>query len=119
MLILGSNVPENKAALYALQEIHGAGSRSAITICNLVGISPKVRLKDLNSTQLDLLVKSCRRLISKDHARNKIEAVKSLVSINSYRGARHIKALPCRGQRTRTNNSTAKTLLAKFRAKLR
>ena len=119
MLILNTNVPENKAAFLALQEIYGVGSSSAIAICNLVGISPQIKLKSLNTSQLDLLVKSCRLLIPDNKIKDNIFAVKSLVSINSYRGTRHIQALPCRGQRTRTNASTSKTLLAKFRTRLR
>ena len=119
MLILNSNVPENKAAFLALQEIYGMGNNSALAICNLVGISIYTKLRELNAALLDLLVKSCRRLVSDNKIRDQIEAVKSLVSVNNYRGARHIKALPCRGQRTRTNASTSKTLLTKFRAKWR
>lgn len=119
MLILNSNVSENKAAFLALQEIYGMGSNSALAICNLVGINQNTKLKELNVAQLDLLVKSSNLIVSDNKLRLQISAIKDLVSINNYRGARHIKALPCRGQRTRTNASTSKKVLAKFRTKLR
>jgi small subunit ribosomal protein S13 len=118
MLILNTNVPENKAAFLALQEIYGVGIRSAIAICNLVDISPQIQLKSLTTSQLDLLVKSCRRLIPDNKIKDNIFARKSLVSINSYRGTRHIQTLPCQGQRTRTNALTSKTLLARFKTRL-
>lgn len=119
MLLLGSNVSENKAAFLALQSIYGVGKNSAISVCNIVGVSSQVQLKELNSAQLDLLIKSCRRLIPNNKKRENLEAIKALVKINCYRGTRHIKALPARGQRTRTNAATSKNLLSKFRSKLK
>jgi small subunit ribosomal protein S13 len=115
MLLLGANVPENKAAFLALQAIIGVGKNTALVICNLVGISHQTRLAELNPGQLDLLTKSCRRLIASNKKRDQIESIKSLVKISCYRGTRHINALPCRGQRTRTNASTSKKLLSKLR----
>ena len=119
MLLLGSNVSENKAAFMALQSIYGVGHKFALAICNLVGISPQTKLNELNSAQLDLLTKTCRRVITSNKKRDNVEAVKSLVKISCYRGTRHMNALPCRGQRTRTNASTSKNLLSNRRAQLR
>jgi small subunit ribosomal protein S13 len=119
MLLLGANVSENKAAFLALQAIYGMGTHSALAVCNLVGICPQIRLSELNSVQLDLLTKSCRRLVTSNKRREKVEAIKALVKISCYRGTRHINALPCRGQRTRTNASTSKNLLSKFRTLLK
>lgn len=119
MLLLGSNVSEKKAAFLALQSIYGMGQNTALSVCNIVGISAKVQLRELNSTQLDLLIKSCRRLMPNNKRRETLEAVKALVKINCYRGTRHINALPARGQRTRTNSATSKNLLSKFRSKLK
>nr|YP_025819.1 ribosomal protein S13 [Tupiella akineta]AAQ18778.1 ribosomal protein S13 [Tupiella akineta] len=119
MLLLGSNVSENKAAFFALQAIYGVGQKSAAAVCNLVGINPQTRLRELNSTQLELLTKSCRRLIASNKKREKVEAIKSLIKISCYRGTRHMNALPCRGQRTRTNAYTSKNLLSKLRNQLK
>ena len=118
MLLLNSKVSEKKAAFLALQSIYGLGKNFALSICSIVGISPHVHIKSLNSAQLDLLIKSCRRLIPNNKKRENLEAVKALVKINSYRGTRHINALPARGQRTRTNGVTSKKLLSKFRSNL-
>jgi len=118
MLLIGDNVAENKAASIALQAIFGMGRHSANAVCNLAGISPQTRLKELTSAQLDLLTKSCRKLIPGNKRRERIEAIKNLVRISCYRGTRHMRALPCRGQRTRTNAYSAKTLLAKLRPQL-
>lgn len=119
MLILGANVSQKKAALLALQAIYGVGKNTATAICSLVGISPQTKLHELNSSQLDLLAKSCRGLITSNKKREKIESIKALVKISSFRGTRHINALPCRGQRTRTNAFTCKNQLSKIRPLLK
>jgi small subunit ribosomal protein S13 len=119
MLLIGSNVSENKATFLALQAIYGMGKTRALAVCNLVGICPEAKLSELNATQLDLVIKSCRRLTPGNQKRDKVEAIKELVRISCYRGTRHINALPCRGQRTRTNAYTSKNLLSKYRSLLK
>lgn len=119
MLIGGSNVPENTSAFLSLQAIYGVGPKYASALCNLVGISPQTKLSELNSGQLDLLMKNFRRLITSNKKRDHIESIKALVKISSYRGTRHLSALPCRGQRTRTNASTSKSILSKYRGQLK
>ena len=119
MLLSGSNVPENKPAILALQSIYGIGEKSALAICNLIGINSRTKLNQLNPMQADLLVKNCRRILKGNRKREVIESIKALVKIRCYRGVRHINALPLRGQRTRTNGFTSKNLLSKSRALLR
>lgn len=120
MLLLGSNVDERKVAFIALQAIYGVGPALALSLCNLVGISPNTRLNELSINQHDLLAKSCRRLVTSNKKHRKIiESIKNLVRISCYRGTRHINALPCRGQRTRTNAFTSKKLLIKERSLLK
>nr|AOC61552.1 ribosomal protein S13 [Gloeotilopsis planctonica] len=119
MIIIGSNVPENKAAFLALQAIYGVGESTALATCNLVGVHPKTKISQLNAAQLDLLTKSCRRIVKSNRKRANVEAIKNLIKISCYRGTRHLNALPCRGQRTRTNGKTAKNLLSKARTLLK
>lgn len=119
MYLVGSNVSENKAAFLALQSIYGVGENTALAICNLVGISSQTKISELNAFQLECLTKSCRRVINRDKKRQNFENIKKLVRISSYRGTRHFNALPCRGQRTRTNAKTAKNLLVKARTHLK
>jgi len=119
MLLLGSNVDERKVAFLALQAIYGVGPAKALSLCNLVGISPNTRLNELSIVKHDLLAKSCRRLVTSNKKRSIIESIKNLVRISCYRGTRHINALPCRGQRTRTNAFTSKNLLSKERSLLK
>ena len=115
MLLLGSNISEKKVAFLAFQEIYGVGLSKSKALCNLVGIHPNTRLDNLNSIQLNLLAKSCRRLVQGNPKRKKIESIKSLIKISCYRGNRIRNGLPCRGQRTRTNGFTSKNIFSKER----
>nr|AOC61510.1 ribosomal protein S13 [Rhexinema sarcinoideum] len=115
MIIVGSNISENKAAFLALQAIYGVGENTAIATCNLIGVNPQTKINELNATQLDSLTKNCRRVVKNNKKRANIEAIKKLVKISCYRGTRHLNALPCRGQRTKSNAKSAKNLLSKAR----
>jgi small subunit ribosomal protein S13 len=119
MLIQQSNLPENKSILFALKQIYSINTTSAQGICCKIGINPNNTLKELNSTQSDLLIKTCSDLINANAYRHKLESMKALIRINNYRGQRILLALPCRGQRTRTNASTVKRQLGKLRSRLK
>ena len=108
--LAGVDIPEKKKVLYALQYIHGIGPKIAMDLCVKCGIDPDRRANTLDdqelssiSTTLDesLVVKSAlRRQVQQD--------IQRLKDIMSYRGDRHRKGLPVRGQRTRTNARTRK-----------
>jgi small subunit ribosomal protein S13 len=108
--IQGVDVPNSKPAYISLQYLYGIGNATSIDICYKLGIDPQVKAKDLNDDQLarinNLLDKEytiegqLRRRVQQDIAR--------LRDIHSYRGLRHRRGLPVRGQRTRTNARTRK-----------
>jgi ribosomal protein S13 len=82
-------------------------------------VNPNNTLKELNRSQSDTLIQTCSDLILTNAYRHKVESMKRLITINSYRGQRILLALPCRGQRTRTNASTVKRQLGKLRSRLK
>jgi len=108
--IAGIDLPDNKAILYALPHIYGIGSCTARRILAAAGIDPTRRTKDLSDDE----VAAIRKEIDGGY---KVEGelraevsgnIKRYIEIGSYRGDRHRKRLPVRGQRTRTNARTRK-----------
>ncbi len=107
--IAGIDLP-NKNADIALTYIFGIGRTSARQICEKTGINPQTRINDLSSEE----VNSLRKVIENDYkveGRLRSESalnIKRLMDIGCYRGLRHRKGLPVRGQRTKTNARTRK-----------
>ncbi len=107
--IAGINVSDHKHSVIALTAIYGIGRKTAADICTEVGISPSVKIKELSEVELE----SIRLLISKmtvegDLRREVSMNIKRLMDLGCYRGIRHRRGLPLRGQRTRTNARTRK-----------
>lgn len=108
--IAGVNIPTNKRVVIALQYIYGIGSRKAFEICEKVGISLERRVQDL----LDAEVLRIREVIDSDYMvegdlrRENSMNIKRLMDLGCYRGLRHRRGLPVRGQRTHTNARTRK-----------
>ena len=108
--IAGVDLPKEKRVEIGLTYIYGIGRKSAEKILTATGISPDTRVKDL--TEDDEI--KLREYIDKnfdvegDLRRDVALNVKRLVEIGCYRGVRHRKGLPCRGQRTKTNARTCK-----------
>ena len=108
--IAGIDLPDNKAILYALPHIYGIGQHTARRILAAAGIDPARRTKDLSDDD----VAAIRREIDggckvEGELRANISGnIKRYIEIGSYRGDRHRKRLPVRGQRTRTNARTRK-----------
>lgn len=107
--IAGINVSDHKHSVIALTAIYGIGRKTAADICSEVGISPSVKIKELSEVELE----SIRSLISKmtvegDLRREVSMNIKRLMDLGCYRGIRHRRGLPLRGQRTRTNARTRK-----------
>lgn len=108
--IEGVDLPRNKRIEVALTYIYGIGLPRAQRIVAETGVSPDVRVRDLSDTDENLL----REYIAKNFTvegdlRREVQmSIKRLVEIGCYRGQRHRRNLPCRGQRTRTNARTAK-----------
>lgn len=107
--IAGVNIPNNAHIVIGLQAIYGIGSSRAKLICEAAGVVPSTKVKDLDETQLDAL----REQITKYHVEGDLRRevtmnIKRLMDMGCYRGLRHRRGLPCRGQRTRTNARTRK-----------
>ncbi|MBL8636891.1 MAG: 30S ribosomal protein S13 [Alphaproteobacteria bacterium] len=109
--ISGVNVPDNKRAIISLTYIHGIGRFTAEQMCAEVGIDFSRRMKDLTEDELNQIrkiIESGRFMIEGDLRREVSMNIKRLIDMQCYRGLRHRRGLPVRGQRTRTNARTRK-----------
>lgn len=109
--LLGVDIPNNKKILYALQYIYGVGPARAQLVVEAAGVDPDIRAHELTEENLNRLTAAItdRKLAVEGDLRREIAAnMKRLQSINCYRGIRHRRGLPVRGQRTSTNSRTRK-----------
>jgi small subunit ribosomal protein S13 len=102
---MGVDVPNEKRIEIALTYIYGIGRISASQILKLANIDPNIRAKDLQEEELSRIASIIQRsyMIEGELRQRTNENIKRLIEINSWRGIRHTKNLPVRGQRTRTN----------------
>ena len=102
--IAGINIPLNKRAVIGLTYIYGIGESTAADILEEVGIDPDTPVKDLTEDEVIKLRDAVEtREVEGDLRRERSQNVKRLMEIGSYRGLRHRRGLPVRGQRTKTN----------------
>jgi small subunit ribosomal protein S13 len=107
--IAGVNISNHQHAVIALQAIYGIGPARAKAICVAANVVPSVKIKDLNDAQMDKLREQVGRFtVEGDLRRETTMNIKRLMDLGCYRGVRHRKGLPVRGQRTRTNARTRK-----------
>ena len=108
--IAGVNIPTQKRVLIGLRYIHGIGPAKANQICDKVGIAPERRVHDLTDAEVIQIREVIDRdyLVEGDLRREVSMNIKRLMDLGSYRGLRHRKNLPVRGQRTHTNARTRK-----------
>ncbi|MGZ8189926.1 MAG: 30S ribosomal protein S13 [Methylococcaceae bacterium] len=107
--IAGINVPDHKHAVIALTAIYGIGRQTASEICSKVGIEPSVKIKELNEEQLEFIRNVVSKMTVEGDLRREVSMnIKRLMDLGCYRGIRHRRGLPLRGQRTRTNARTRK-----------
>lgn len=107
--IAGVNIPNNAHIVIGLQAIYGIGSTRAKLICEAAGIEPSIKVKDLDESQLESLREQVSKFeVEGDLRREVTMSIKRLMDMGCYRGFRHRRGLPCRGQRTRTNARTRK-----------
>ena len=108
--IAGVDIPNNKRVEIALTYIYGIGRKSANDILAKTGIDPDKRAKDLTEDEIAKLRDEIENsyTVEGDLRRDRAMNIKRLVEINCYRGIRHRKGLPVRGQRTKTNARTRK-----------
>jgi len=107
--IAGVNIPNHQHAEIALQAIYGVGRARAQAICDAAGITKSSKVKDLSESDMEKLrVEVSRFAIEGDLRREVSMNIKRLMDLGCYRGTRHRKGLPARGQRTKTNARTRK-----------
>jgi small subunit ribosomal protein S13 len=107
--ISGINIPVQKHAEIALTSIYGIGRTRARLICDSAGIRPDAKVKDLSEAEIDRLrAETGKYPVEGDLRREVTMNIKRLMDLGCYRGIRHRRGLPLRGQRTRTNARTRK-----------
>ena len=107
--IAGVVIPDYKHARISLTHVFGIGVRTAERICQQAKVEPASKMNELSDEQVDLLRKLVQsELIEGDLRRETQMNIKRLMDIGSYRGIRHRRGMPVRGQRTRTNARTRK-----------
>src|ERR1022692_4115891 len=108
--IAGVDVPRDKRIEIALTYIYGIGPTTAKRMLSLAGVAPDTRTKDLSDAQVgklrDVIAKQLQGRVEGDLRRQIALNIKRLTEIGTYRGLRHRRGLPVRGQRTRTNART-------------
>lgn len=108
--ISGIDLPRDKRIEIALTYIYGIGRKTATTICEQSGVNPDIRVRDLTEDDAaklrEYIDKNCR--VEGDLRREVAFDIKRLIEIGCYRGIRHRKSLPVRGQRSKTNARTRK-----------
>lgn len=108
--IAGVTLPNNKRVLIALTYIYGIGDTQAKKIIEMTGVDGDVRVKDMAESEINKLREHIEKSmkVEGELRRDTMAQIKRLKEIGSYRGTRHAKNLPMRGQRTKTNSRTTR-----------
>lgn len=107
--ISGVNIPVQKHVVIGLTAIYGIGQNRSLKICMAANVNPQTKVKDLSEAELDLLRNEVAKFKVEGDLRREVSMnIKRLIELGTYRGLRHRRGLPVRGQRTRTNARTRK-----------
>ena len=107
--IAGINIPVQKHTVIALTAIYGIGCARAQEICSASGVSPSAKIKDLSEGEIEALRSEVAKFIVEGDLRREVSMnIKRLMDLGCYRGIRHRRGLPVRGQQTQTNARTRK-----------
>lgn len=107
--IAGVNIPDNKHAVISLTYVYGIGRPTAKKICHAAGIAESTKISDLSEAQMDAIrAQVAKQTVEGDLRREVNMSIKRLIDIGTYRGGRHRRNLPVRGQRSKTNARTRK-----------
>jgi len=107
--ISGVNIPNHQHAQIALTAIYGIGRARARAICTAAGVNFSTKMKDLSDNDMDKLREQVAKFTVEGDLRRELSMnIKRLMDLGCYRGVRHRRGLPVRGQRTRTNARTRK-----------
>ena len=115
--IAGINVPDHKHTEIALTAIYGIGRPNALKICAACHIDPMKKIKDLTERQIEELRSEVNKFSVEGDLRREVSmSIKRLIDLGTYRGRRHRRHVPVRGQRTKTNARTCKGPRKKIKA---
>ncbi|MFA6016074.1 MAG: 30S ribosomal protein S13 [Gallionellaceae bacterium] len=107
--IAGVNIPNHQHTVIALTAIYGVGRARASVICAAAGVVTSTKIKDVSDADMEKLRDEVAKFTVEGDLRREISMnIKRLMDLGCYRGLRHRRGLPCRGQRTRTNARTRK-----------
>ncbi|HUN27513.1 MAG TPA: 30S ribosomal protein S13 [Steroidobacteraceae bacterium] len=107
--IAGINIPMNKHVWVGLTHIYGVGRARALAACENAGVRPETRVKDLTEAEVNAIRSQIAKWAVEGDLRREVSInIKRLMDLGTYRGLRHRRGLPVRGQRTRTNARTRK-----------
>jgi len=107
--IAGINIPDQQHTVIALQAIYGIGNTRAKLICKETGIDEHVKIRELSEDQIEKLREQVAKFTVEGDLRREVTmSIKRLLDLGCYRGIRHRRGLPVRGQRTKTNARTRK-----------
>jgi small subunit ribosomal protein S13 len=107
--IAGVNLPVNKHAWIGLTSIYGVGRTRSRKVCQAANVDPSTKIRDLSEAQVEKIRGEVAKFVVEGDLRREVAiSVKRLIDLGCYRGLRHRRGLPLRGQRTRTNARTRK-----------
>ena len=107
--IAGINVPEHKHAVIALTAIYGIGRTRAASVCTEAKVAPDTKISALSEDEIERIRAEIGKFMVEGDLRREVSMnIKSLMDLGCYRGIRHRRGLPLRGQRTKTNARTRK-----------
>ena len=107
--IAGINIPMNKHIVIGLTHVYGIGRPTSQVICAAAGVAPTTKTKDLTEAEVGALRAQVAKLTVEGDLRREVSMnIKRLMDLGCYRGMRHRRGLPLRGQRTRTNARSRK-----------
>lgn len=107
--IAGVNLPVQKHVCIGLQSIYGVGRSRSRKICEVAGVNPTTKIKSLTESEVEQLRQAVAKFVVEGDLRREVGiSIKRLIDLGTYRGLRHRRGLPVRGQRSRTNARTRK-----------
>jgi small subunit ribosomal protein S13 len=107
--IAGVNIPDNKHAVISLTYVFGIGRTTAKQICAATGIAESAKISELSDEQMDAVRSEVGKVTVEGDLRREVSmSIKRLMDLGCYRGLRHRRSLPARGQRSKTNARTRK-----------
>lgn len=107
--IAGINIPVNKHAVIGLTSIYGVGRSRAADICDAANVAPTTKIRDLTEDEVEAIRKEVGKFAVEGDLRREVSMnIKRLMDLGCYRGIRHRRGLPLRGQKTKNNSRTRK-----------